>query len=304
MTRNVPLEVLVNEATGQVMPPQFGPGKLSGIVEAMDEELYHAHPALSSTGARLLLKSPAKFDYDRKHPRAGKRAFDLGHAAHAKVLGVGAGVVAYPDEHLTPSGNVSTKAATLLWAEEQRAAGLTPVSPGEIDAVDAMAESVLAHPRARALFEAPGERELSVFADVDGVSVRARLDALVGDIGIDLKTTRKTADAEGFGREAADLGYHVQEAWYRAAMAAAGSPLSKFLFIVVEKEPPYLVGVNELDVIFQEMGKAAAAEARRRYRSGVETGVWPGYSNEIELASPPAWAAMLSDDLYGSEMQV
>jgi len=281
--------------------------KLSGIVEAMDEELYHAHPALSSTGARLLLKSPAKFDYRRSHPRAGNRAFDLGHAAHTKVLGIGAGVIAYPDEHLTASGNVSTKAATLAWADEVRAAGLTPVSPAEIHAVDAMAESVLAHPQARVLFEAPGERELSVFADIDGVPVRARLDAFVsGDmpVGVDLKTTRKTADADGFGREAADLGYHVQEAWYREALAAVGVNLSKFLFVVVEKEPPYLVGVNELDIIFQEMGKAAAAEARRRYRSGMETGVWPGYSDDIELASPPAWAAMLSEDLYGSEMQV
>ena len=146
-----------------------------------------------------------------------------------------------------------------------------------------------------------------VFAEIDGVQVRARLDAFVsGDmpVGVDLKTTRKTADADGFGREAADLGYHVQEAWYREALAAAGVNLSKFLFVVVEKEPPSLVAVNELDTIFQEMGKAAAAEARRRYRSGMETGVWPGYSDDIELASPPAWAAMLSEDLYGSEMSI
>lgn len=281
---------------------------LRGIIEAMPEDAYHAHPALSSTGARTLLKSAAKFDYERKlERRPGKRAFDLGHAVHTKVLGIGAGVVPYPEEHLTPSGNVSTKAATIAWADEARAAGLTPVSPGEVAAVEAMSESVLAHPKAREIFEAPGDRELSVFSEIDGVPVRARLDAFVpGDrpTGVDLKTTRKTADAEGFGREAADLGYHVQEAWYRAALSAEGTTLARFLFVVVEKEPPYLVGVNELDVIFQEMGKAAAAEARRRYRHGVETGEWPGYSTEIELAAPPAWAAMLNEDLYGSDMDV
>lgn len=268
----------------------------------MPDHEYHSRSELSSTGARLLLESPAKFKYRQDHPQPGKRDYDIGHAAHAKVLGVGSELVGYPDEHLTPSGNVSTKAATLAWAEGQRNAGLVPVSPGDIARVDAMAESILAHPIARDLLESEGERELSVFADIDGVPVRARLDALTNGVGIDLKTTRKRADAEGFARDASDLGYHVQAAWYRNAMAAVGSPLSRFLFIVVEKEPPYLVGVNELDIIFEQMGDAAAAEARRRYRHGIETGEWPGYSNEIELAAPPAWMAMLSEDLYGTEL--
>lgn len=272
------------------------------IVHDMPDEVYHARPELSSTGARRILESPAKFKYWLDHPQPGKRDFDIGHAAHTKILGVGSGVVGYPEEHLTPSGNVSTKSATIAWAEEQRAAGLVPVSPADIAAVDAMAESVLAHPKARELFEAEGDRELSVFADVDGVPTRARLDALTGAIGIDLKTTRKTADAEGFARESSDLGYFTQEAWYRDALAAEGVELERFVFIVVEKSAPYLVGVNEHDVIFREMGKASAKEARRRYRHGIETGEWPGYSTDIEYAAPPAWMAMLYDEMYGTEL--
>lgn len=276
----------------------------SGIIKDLPEATYHAHPALSSTGARLLLKSPAKFKYELDHPSPGKRDYDIGHAAHAKVLGVGLGIIGYPEEHLTPSGNVSTKAATVAWAEEQRALGLVPTSPADVAAVDGMAEAVMAHPKAREIFEADGQRELSVFGAVDGVPVRARLDALVGNIGVDLKTTRKTADAAGFARESSDLGYFIQEAWYRDVLASVGVELSRFVFVSVEKVPPYLVGVNEHDIIFRDMGKTASAEARQRYRLGMETGVWPGYSDEIELASPPAWMAMLYDDLYGSEIQV
>ncbi len=262
---------------------------MNGIVKDLPEAEYHARTELSSTGARLLLDSPAKFKYRQDNPQPGKRDYDIGHAAHAKVLGVGSGLVGYPVEHLTPSGNVSTKAATIQWAEDQRAAGLVPVSPADIAKVDAMAEAVLAHPIAKGLLEAPGDRELSVFTEIDGVPTRARLDALTGGIGIDLKTTRKNADANSFGREAADLSYHVQQAWYWQALAAAGVALERFLFIVVEKEPPYLVGVNELDIIFQQMGDTGAAEARTRYRHGIETGEWPGYSDDIELSSPPAW---------------
>lgn len=272
------------------------------IIHDMPDAEYHSRPELSSTGARLLLDSPARFRHATDNPRPGKRDYDIGHAAHTKVLGVGSGVVGYPEEHLTPSGNVSTKAATLAWADEQRAAGLVPVSPADVATVDAMAEAVLAHPRARELFEAEGDREVSVFNDVEGVASRARLDALTGNTGIDLKTTRKTADADGFARESADFGYFTQEAWYRDTLAAEGVELERFVFVVVEKAAPHLVGVNEHDVIFQQMGKAAAAEARARYRRGVITGEWPGYSEEIELAAPPAYMAMMYDDLYGSEM--
>lgn len=274
------------------------------IIYDMPDEVYHSRPELSSTGARLLLESPAEFKYRQDHPQPGKRDYDIGHAAHSKVLGVGSGVIGYPEEHLTPSGNVSTKAATVAWAEEQRAAGLVPVSPADVAAVDAMAEAVLSHPKAREILELDGHREVSVFNEVDGVPTRARLDVLAGDVGADLKTTRKKAHAEGFSRESGELKYFVQETWYRDALSAEGIELSRFVFIAVEKTPPYLVGVNEHDIIFREMGKTAASEARARYRHGVENNDWPGYSEEIELASPPAWMAMLYEDLYGSEIQV
>jgi len=173
----------------------------------MSDTEYHARPELSSSGARLLLPeykgSPKKFVYAQTH-RKTSRAFDLGHAVHTKVLGVGAGIVTYPDEHLTPSGNPSTKAATVEWEEEQRAAGLTIVSPGDLQKVDAMAEAVLAHPSARPLFEVCEFREVSVFADVDGVPCRARFDALSGETrngvyAVDLKTT-DDATGDGFVR--------------------------------------------------------------------------------------------------------
>lgn len=272
------------------------------LIETMSDAEYHSRPEISSTGARRLLESPAKFDYWLRNKQPGKMDFDIGHAVHASVLGVGSPFIEYPEDHLTPSGNVSTKAATVSWAEEQRAKNLVPVAPG--DPIKAMTESVLAHPKARELLEAEGQRELSVFNTVDGVPSRARFDALTGTIGVDLKTTRKTANAEGFARESADLGYFVQEAWYTETLTVEGIELDDFVFIVVEKTAPYLVGLNRHDVIFRDMGKTGAAEARKRYRHGIETGEWPGYSQDIEYAAPPAWMAMLYDDQFGTELSL
>ena len=68
---------------------------MSGIVHNLPEADYHAHPALSSTGARKLLppSCPAKFEWERRHPTPPTRAMREGHAAHRMILGVGVEVV-------------------------------------------------------------------------------------------------------------------------------------------------------------------------------------------------------------------
>lgn len=273
---------------------------LSGIVHDLPEHEYHAHPALSSTGARLLLPeykgSPKKFQWARTHPRTS-RAFDVGHAVHAKVLGVGAGTVEYPVEHLTPSGNVSTKAATGAWETEQRAAGLTPVSPSEAAAVDAMAEALLAHESAAPLLEVAIHREVSVFADIDGVPCRARFDALSdetrrGVLAVDVKSAAD-ATVGGFMRDADKYGYDVQEGQYRDVYAASeGHGIDEFWFIVLEKSGPYEVGVRALTEEWVRMGRKKAARARDIFRECTDRRVWPGYDTTPEHVAPPAYAVI------------
>jgi len=63
----------------------------------MPEIEYHAADGLSSTGMKWLLRSPKHYRQAMDH-RVEKAAFDLGHCVHAKVLGVGMGVVVIPEE--------------------------------------------------------------------------------------------------------------------------------------------------------------------------------------------------------------
>ena len=264
---------------------------MNGIILDLEEHLYHARPELSSTQARRLLESPAKYRWEQTHPQAPKVAWDLGTAAHTKVLGTGARAIVYPPEHLTPSGNVSTKAATVEWAEAQRDAGLTPITPEQMGAVDAMAEAVLAHPMARVLFEQEGGNpEASVFGtdpDTD-VPVRARFDFLAR-IAVDLKTARD-ASPNGFARAAADHGYHIQRAHYLDTLEFAGAePAAGFVFVVVESTAPYLVGVYRLNSEFEDIGAARARRARDIYRRCLDTDTWPGYGDGIQSLMAPFW---------------
>lgn len=279
------------------------------VVHGMPDAEYHADPveggSLSSTGARRILDSPARFRWELEH-RVEKAAFDVGHALHAKVLGVGSPVIPYPDEHLTPSGNASTKAATVAWVDEQRAAGLVPVTPAQLGDVDAMAEAVLAHPLARSLVEAAGHSEVSVFAtDPDtGVRVRARLDRLPDDgPAVDLKTTSGSASPVGFGRDAAKHGYPVQDVWYVDALKWATGDEREFRFVVVEKARPHLVAVHGFPEVVRLGARDLAARARATYAECVATGVWPAYGDDlIETQIPAYWWTQVDEDV--AEMEV
>jgi len=265
------------------------------VIDGMSDAEYHADPveggSLSSTGARAILKSPARFAYDRTH-RVEKRTFDVGHAAHAKILGVGMGVVEIPFEHLTPSGNVSTKVITTLWLSARRAEGLVPVTPNDLADVDAMAEAVLANHAARLILEDGGKSEQSVFApdDETGVWLRARIDRLSPAGPVDLKTTTD-ADPEVFARTAAGYGYDVQQEFYLHTLRLAGAGDLPFLFIVVESKAPYLTSVVELDAEFAAIGRQRMRRAIDTYKRCTDEDDWPGYGPGTHLVGPPRWLA-------------
>lgn len=260
------------------------------IVLDMDEATYHSRPELSSTGVRRLLDSPARFQWDMTH-RTESVAFDVGHATHSRILGVGSPVVDIPDEHLTPSGNVSTKAAAKEWLAEQRAAGLVPIGAADRALIDGMAEAVLAHPAARDLLEGPGNPEVSAFATdpETGVALRARFDRLADDVAIDVKTTAGSAGPLGFAREAARHGYPIQEAHYADTLELIAGERLPMAFVVVEKRRPHLVAVHYFDDITRLTARELAAKARSIYAECTATDTWPGYSADPYTTQVPGW---------------
>lgn len=280
------------------------------IHKAMPESEYHARPELSSTEARLILDSPAKYRWKKDHPPlvAPSKKFDIGSAVHSKVLGVGYDAVVIPTELLASNGAISTKAAK-EFVEQARTDGLIPLKAEEFEPIDAAAESVLAHPAARALLTQPGTGEVSVFStSPEGVHVRARFDFLPDEftlgapsrVAVDLKTARD-ASPDGFTRAIADHGYDVQRAWYVDALKWETGEDAELVFVAVEKEPPYLVAVHQLPTVWAQMGAEKAAHARRTYMECVESGVWPGYGDQVHLLSPPQWVIYSHEEKYTNE---
>jgi hypothetical protein len=272
-----------------------------GVYPWMPDATYHADPvpggSLSASGAKTLLKAPAKFAYEREHGRPDKREFDVGHAAHLLALGAG------PELHVTERETWNTNAVKEEVAAA-RLAGKVPIKSSEFEAVSAMVAALLQHPIAAELFDPATMRpEVSVFWRdpwAPAVMRRARLDAISqpdadgGQIIVDYKTTT-AADPDSISRAMWNYGYALQAAWYLdAASSMPDRPLviaDRFLFVFQEKSPPYLVTVAEPNPDALRVGEKQAREAVDLYAACVGAGRWPGYvpDDEIPLIGLPPW---------------
>lgn len=265
---------------------------------------YRAVPALSYSGAKDLMRSPALFAWRREHPRPDSTDFDLGHATEAQLLGVGAPIAVARDEQGKPFRDWRTKAAQ-EFAAKARANGETPLLVDQAEAVDRMVAAVRSHPLAGRLLEAGrGHGQPSIFwtDDETGTAQRARFDWLVveGDDGRpeidDLKTTtdvRRRALAKTIDEHR----YHWQDPHYTTGLRAHGVDDVRFRFVFVEKTPPHLVRVVELDEDAWHTGARHMAAARRLYAACLEAGDWPAYPPRTELIGLPAYSPRDPEDV-------
>lgn len=270
----------------------------------LDEESYFRDPvpggSLSASGAKLLLppSCPALFRHAADNSPKTKRAFDLGHAAHKLVLGVGAELVAVDAE------NWLTRKAKEA-AAEARAEGKIPLLAREVAQVKAMAAAIRRNSLAAALLNPErGKPEQSIFwhDETFGIWRRARLDWLprvsCGRFVVTDYKTSTSANPDDFSKAVHNFRYHLQDRWYRDAVQAVGladDPL--FVFIVQMKDPPYLVTTVQLDAETQRVGRDLAAQAMVTYRDCTEVGYWPDYTGgEIPEIGIPYWAVRAHDN--------
>lgn len=278
------------------------PGVYAGIPDAV----YHADPvpagSLSSSGARKLLppSCPALYKHYRDNGQAPKRDFDLGHAAHTLVLGAGPEIVEI--QHDSWRTNAAKDAAAAA-----REAGKVPLLSADYATVQAMAAALREHPTAAALLRPEGGRpELSMFwVDPETrIWCRARTDWLdvsrPGRLIVPDYKTCVSAAPDDLQRAIWDHGYHQQADWYLGGLRALGlaGEDSQFVFIFQEKRPPYLVTVAQLDPFALKVGAHLNREARHLYRDCVQSGRWPGYTDDVALIPLPGWV----ENRYAKEL--
>lgn len=175
----------------------------------------------------------------------------------------------------------------------------TILSDAEYTLVIAMRDAVMAHPAAARIMRMKGKAEQSIYwrDPITGELCRVRPDWWVptSSLMADLKTT-DDASKEGFARSISKWRYHVQHPFYldgaNAAIQQAGLTLPEqrfFVFIAVEKKPPYNVGVYTLTDESIEVGRTEYLANLSTYSECRASAVWPGYSDRIEPISLSDW---------------
>ena len=262
---------------------------LRGIFDMLNAD-YHANSALSASGLKELAKSPAHYRASRIVFREETPAMRLGTAVHCAILEPERFAVEYVGANL----DLRTKDGKAA-RDQYLAAGKTILTSEDYGTVEAMRDAVMSHPTAGALLS-QGRAETSVFADLDDVSCKCRPDWLRDDgIIVDLKTTI-SASPRDFGRTVANFGYHLQQHHYLATCQAAGLNVTRFLFIAVEKTPPFGVSVNLLDDAALEVAANQHDRLLSLYRECRADDRWPCYPDDICITSLPAWAGYYQED--------
>lgn len=192
--------------------------------------------------------------------------------------------------HEKPEGMTFTTKEGKAWREEHQ--GRPIITNEQGSAMRGMLRSVMAHPAARKII-ANSDRERSAYADDKGMLLKARFDLVPRWEGADFIADIKTclsSDNESAGVTAYKMGYHRQAAFYLRVANLLGLKRTRFVFIWVEKEPPYLVNVAEMDPELVAAGETDIRRDLQVLRNCFAENKWPGRGDSISMFSAPRWA--------------
>ena len=258
------------------------------MIERLSYQEYEARPGVRQSNLKHLAKSPAHYKQALAE-HADTEALAFGRALHVAIL----------EPHLfgeqfivAPKIDKRTTAGKAAWADLQ-SSGKTVLSENDGAAISGIRASIAAHPAASKILGLCSDRETSIFwSDVEtGVACKARLDGVCPALTavVDLKST-KDASVFEFQKSLLNYGYHYQSAHTLAGCAALKLPFDSFIFIAVEKEPPYAVAVYQIDEDSLLYGALKVQELLRLYKACDASGIWPAYPGQIQKISLPAWA--------------
>lgn len=267
-----------------------------GIHRDVPADIYHGrHLGLVSKSALDLVHhslSKYKAWIDGALDEERSEAFDLGTAFHMALLEPEWFASTYA---VAPDfGDLrfkENKAKREKWRSENE--GKKALDADHDRHIRGMIASVRAHRLASKILS-DGIPEVTVrWRDEEtGLECKTRTDYLVKrlEMAADLKTA-EDATFEGFRRAVARYRYHVTDALYRKGFGAIGAPVRHYVFVVVEKKPPYDVATYALDEAAIAMGHDHALRDMKALAEAVRIDEWPGLPFGIQTIDLPRWAA-------------
>ncbi len=221
----------------------------------IDDEFYHSSPGISASGLKLIDKEcPEVYIYSKDNPKDKTEALVLGSAIHKYILendDFDSDYLVSPSDRKTDREHkifISTNKG-----EIERGKIVLRKKDGE------MLEGILSSLRKSStkggtntydgiIINPNTKREKALYTiDTDrNIIMKVKIDVNMSKMFLDLKST-KSARPDVFMKDAANLGYGIQAAYYMKITRIAGKEAKMFGFIAVEKTPPYIHSVILMD---------------------------------------------------------
>lgn len=273
---------------------------LGQLLQNIPFKQYAASEGINSSGLKHILRSPAHY-YEYRYNRVEEKASDaliFGSLFHYAVLEpelFNKNYIVQPKYDLrTKIGNQKHNA----WEEEHIKENSIIVPEKFSEQLNQMVNKMLTHSQVKRLLE-KGIRETTLFWNdrETGELSKCRPDFITsfGDL-IDLKTSMDARE-DKFSRDIWHYQYHIQAAHYCEGGRVTGQYNSDtFIFIVIEKDPPYEIGVYPSGTSVLGVGDQWRSKAMNIYSKCKKNNRWPGYNVGFKTIELPKWAEAVDTD--------
>lgn len=257
--------------------------KVENGIHAITNEQYHSSEGISRSDLMRFKKSPMHF----KHKQSLKETSSLiiGELVHTLVLEP----LFFNDRYIiNPGFDRRTKDGKAGYAEFQITSEGKKIIEGNIyDEAKRIADSVNNH-EFKQHMQKDYYFEKSIYFEhkLTGLQCKVRPDAWLGDVVIDLKTT-VDASFRSFQSSAYKYGYYLQAGMIKRALESLNTHIKNFIFVAVEKEAPYAIGIYKLDDEALEYGANEFDTLMIDLQKYIERDEFPDYG--IQTLSMPAW---------------
>lgn len=250
----------------------------NGVYDMEDVE-YFGRKALSNSYLwRLVNQTPAHAQVPFSAP-----ALEIGSATHLAVL--------EPERasKLIIQGPKDRRGKKWTEAKDGLTEGQILLTEKDYNDVARMRDTIWSNTFFASILTSPDAKyERAAFFKHRGEDCKAKIDCDQPDVIIDLKTSAD-ASPRGFAQSVSKFGYHQQAASYRHGWnQASGAGIKTFLFLVIEKTPPFAAAVYELDAATMAEGWAsynAAIDLELQCREGKHYHAYP--EERMLLSMPP-----------------
>lgn len=261
----------------------------------MTEKEYRQYPAISRSELWHIRESPQKFKYYKENPPEPTPSLLFGQVFHKMLLEPNT----FDDEFVVaPEANLRTKEGKqMLEAFVADHENQTIITAEMYEQAKEMCDAVKREPLAVKLLN--GEKEAPFFwtDEMTGEDCKCRVDVLNTEysqpIIVDVKTTAD-ASTDAFIRSAINYGYDFQASMYSDGVEKNIGKNPLFVFIAVEKEPPYAVNILQADELLLRRGYDIFREYIGIYHDCKVNDNWYGYLgrlNQINNLALPSYLA-------------